>query len=186
MAVAKYNAALARGNGFSPWVTYGGRNYLADLQPSIFTGGPQTTAAITGGYVSPVGAGAQYARTDQGVDYTNPGNYLAPGAGTIYGTSGFGGGTDQAVYERLFNPITVNGRTYQDIYAAETNPLVHAGETVYAGQPLQGPGAGEIGFAGAGTSPYAPLIGGLGAGTQATQAGADYLAFIQRMLGTAA
>lgn len=143
---------------------------------------PPLTAKKSGlqSTVAPVSADAVYERTDQGVDYTQSTPYVAVGAGTIIGvTTGWtGSGTGIGLYYRLDKPIVQNGRTYRDLYVAETTPVKNfqAGDRVAAGEPLMSGGAAELGFAN-GTSPVAPLVGGKGAGTQPTQAGADFLAF---------
>jgi len=132
-------------------------------------------------YSSPVSASAQFERVDQGVDYLQSSPYRAVAAGTITHTSppgSWAGGTGEAVYEHLDQPVTVDGRTYSDVYYAEEHPLVQQGQRVRAGDPVMEGGGSELGFA-RGTSPAAPLVGGLGAGTQATQAGQDFLAFVR-------
>jgi len=80
------------------------------------------------------------------------------------------------VYYQLDHPVTVDGRTYHQAYVAETNPLVQPGDKVKAGQPIAGGGGAELGFLINGQPP--PLVGGLGAGTQPTQGGKDFLAFV--------
>lgn len=169
-AVEKYNA-----RGFEPWTTYTSGAYKQFLQGGN-AGGPQI--------VSPVGKNAQFARVDQGVDYSQNEPYVAIGSGTVYAIGhGFAGpagqkGREFAVYIRLDHPITVNGRTYREVYYAETTPLVRVGQHVRAGQPVSAGGAAEIGFA-HGAAPAAPLVGGLGAGTQSSVAGHDFLDVIQ-------
>lgn len=128
---------------------------------------------------SPISAGAQFARVDQGVDYSQPDPYVAIGPGRVYAvTGGFAGGTGQAVYYKLDKPVLVGGRAYQELYVAETSPLVKAGQRVKEGQPVASGGAAELGFA-SGTSPAAPLVGGLGSGTQPSQEGYDFLALVK-------
>jgi hypothetical protein len=51
------------------------------------------------------------------------------------------------VYEKLDSPIVVNGHSYDEIYYSETPALVRVGQRVFAGQPMIGPGAAELGFA---------------------------------------
>ena len=129
--------------------------------------------------VDPVTSGAQFERIDQGVDYSQTKDYVAVAAGTVYDVCHgcFVGGSDTAVYIKLNQPVTINGHTYQDVYYAETTPLVKQGQTVTAGEAIAAGGAAELGFA-SGDSPAAPLVGGLGAGTQPTQAGRDFYALI--------
>lgn len=127
---------------------------------------------------SPIAPNAQYERVDQGVDYTQSTPYRAVGSGVVYHVgSGFVGGTGQSVYIRLDKPIVVNGRSYREVYYAETKPLVKVGQRVKEGQPVAGPGAAELGFA-SGGGPAAPLVGGLGAGTQPSQQGQDFYTFV--------
>ena len=135
-------------------------------------------------HVSPVAPDATFARVDQGVDYSQKEPYVSPGAGRVYAIgTGFAGpkgqpGANMAVYIKLDKPILVGNRAYDQIYIAETNPLVKVGQRVRAGQAVAAGGAAEIGFA-HGASPLAPLEGGLGAGTKATGPGADFLKFVK-------
>ena len=127
--------------------------------------------------IAPVTPNAAFARVDQGVDYYQRQPYLAVGPGRVYAvTGGFSGGTGKAVYYQLDTPVTVNGRTYNQLYVAETTPLVKVGQRVKAGTPLATGGSAELGFAN-GRTPYAPLVGGLGADTRPTQPGQDFLDF---------
>lgn len=129
-------------------------------------------------HVSPVAPNAAFARVDQGVDYQQRQPYVSPGAGRVYHVGhGFHGGTGQSVYIELDKPIVVHGRSYKQIYVAETTPLVKKGDKVKAGDPVASGGAAELGFAN-GTSPAAPLIGGFGAGTKQSQEGQDFLLFV--------
>ena len=133
---------------------------------------------MAGKYTKPVSKNTQFARVDQGVDYSQSEPYVAIGSGTVYHIgSGFAGGTGKAVYIRLDHPVLVNGRVYREIYYAETTPLVKVGQHVKAGQPIQSGGGAEIGFA-HGNGPAAPLVGGLGSGTQATKQGSDFFDFV--------
>jgi hypothetical protein len=92
-------------------------------------------------------SGLQFERIDQGVDYVSSSPYQALASGTVvYIDPNFWQGTP-AVYERLDSPITVNGRTYDEIFYAETAALVHVGQRLVPGQSVIGPGAAEIGFA---------------------------------------
>jgi hypothetical protein len=129
--------------------------------------------------VRPISKNAKYARVDQGVDYEQSENYVSVGSGTVIRIAphSFAGGTGDSVYIRLDKPIKVNGRTYNEVYYAEQTPLVSLGQKVKAGQPVMKGGGAELGFADNG-HPVAPLQGGLGAGTQDTQAGHDFLAFV--------
>ena len=130
---------------------------------------------------SPITKQAKFARVDQGVDYQQTSPYMSIGDGTVIGIGhGWAGGTGIGVYVRLDKPITVNGTTYKDFYIAERNPLVKVGDKVKAGQALTDGGSAELGFAN-GTSPYAPLEGGLGAGTKPSQAGADFLTLVHSL-----
>lgn len=130
--------------------------------------------------ISPVTANAAFARVDQGVDYYQRQPYLAVGDGKVYAiTGGFAGGTGKAVYYELDTPVVVNGRSYKQLYVAETTPMVKVGQRVKEGQALSSGGSAELGFAD-GARPAAPLVGGLGAGTQATREGHDFLDFVTR------
>lgn len=92
-------------------------------------------------------SGLQFERIDQGVDYVSSRPYQALASGTVvYIDPNFWQGTP-AVYEQLDRPITVNGRTYDEVFYAETAALVHVGQRLMAGQAVIGPGAAEIGFA---------------------------------------
>jgi hypothetical protein len=129
--------------------------------------------------VSPIGKNAQYERVDQGVDWSQPEPYVAVADGKVTAISrGWHGGTGIGVYITLDHPITVNGRTYDQVYYAELRPLVRVGERVHAGQAVVAGGAGELGFA-ANNGPVAPLAGGFGAGTQSSVAGHDFLDLAQ-------
>ena len=126
-------------------------------------------------FVSPISKGATFERVDQGVDYSQSAPYVAVGDGVVSAvTGGWHGGTGLGVYITLDHPITVNGRTYDQILYAELKPLVRQGERVKAGQAVAAGGAGELGFA-HDNGPVAPLVGGLGAGTQQSVAGHDFL-----------
>ena len=124
---------------------------------------------------------ASFERVDQGVDYMAKSPVGAVGPGQIISiTKGMAGGTGDIIKERLARPVHVNGRTYDYVYYSEEKPLVRQGEAVQAGQPVMGAGGNEIGFLDSGGH-MAPLIGGLGAGTQSTQMGADFLAFLRSL-----
>ena len=122
--------------------------------------------------------GGQFARVDQGVDWQEGSPYRSVGAGVVTRVAprSFAGGTGDAVYITLDHPVTVNGRTYRQVYYAEQSPLVHLGQRVAAGQPVMRGGGAELGFA-SGNAPAAALVGGLGRGTQQTTPGQDFLAF---------
>ena len=159
-----------REQGLSAWTTYTSGAYKQFL--GLGRGAPT--------YVSPVAHDAKFARVDQGVDYQQARPYVAMGDGVVYALGrGFKGGTGQAVYIKLDHPITVNGRTYDEIYYAETTPMVKVGQHVKAGQAVASGGAAELGFA-QGASPMAPLVGGYGAGTQASVQGHDFLDVVQK------
>lgn len=104
---------------------------------------------------------------------------MAVGDGRVSAISrGWHGGTGIGVYITLDHPITVNGRTYSQVYYAELQPLVKVGQRVRAGEPVVAGGAGELGFA-SNNGPVAQLAGGFGAGTQASVAGHDFLDLAQ-------
>lgn len=134
---------------------------------------------------SPYPFGAPVGRVDQGVDYSRPykGPVYAIGDGVVYkidpvGSKAWGGGG--AIYYQLDNPVRVNGRIYSQVYTAETGRiLVSVGDRVKRGQQIAFTASGwqESGFA-KGGGPLAPVIGGLGAGTQPTQAGRDFLTLV--------
>lgn len=133
----------------------------------------------TGRLANPV-PDAQFARVDQGVDFVSHAPVHAVASGTIESVSkGMAGGTGDIIKERLDQPVTVNGHTYDEVYYSEESPLVRQGQHVSAGSPVMAPGGNELGFLQNGR--FAPLIGGLGAGTQPTQMGADFLAFLRRL-----
>lgn len=126
---------------------------------------------------------SSFERIDQGVDWSSTKPYTAIGSGTVYAvTSGFAGGTGTAVYIQLDHPIKWNGQTFSQVYYAETTPLVAQGQRVQVGEPVTGPGAAELGFAN-GTAPAAPLVGGLGAGTQPSSQGNAFYDFVQSLSG---
>lgn len=121
-----------------------------------------------------------FLRVDQGVDYDTPDVARAIRSGTVSRVSpkSFAGGTGDVVYVTLDKPVTVAGRTYTQIYYAERTPLVKPGDHVQMGDPIMQGGTNEIGFANA-NAPAGILKGGLGAGTQPTQAGQDFLTFVK-------
>lgn len=140
---------------------------------------PRNRQARSRGWVSPVGKGASFERVDQGVDWSQAEPYVAVANGRVSAiTRGWHGGTGIGVYITLDHPITVNGRTYSQVYYAELRPLVKVGQRVRAGQAVVAGGAGELGFA-SNNGPVAPLAGGFGAGTQASVAGHDFLDLAQ-------
>lgn len=127
------------------------------------------------GKVSPVGRGSQFLRVDQGVDWdARGGDVVAVGSGTVYHVSdtGPGGTFGYVIYQRLDVAVSVGGNYYDAVYYAEQPPLVTVGR-VHAGQAVMQAGTNEIGFA-CGDAPCGPLVGGLGAGTQAVQEGCDF------------
>lgn len=121
-----------------------------------------------------------FLRVDQGVDYDTPDVARAIASGTVSRVSAksFAGGTGDVVYVTLDKPVTIGGRTYTQIYYAERTPLVKAGDRIQMGDPVMQGGSNEIGFANA-NHPAGMLKGGLGAGTQPTQAGQDFLSFVK-------
>lgn len=129
--------------------------------------------------VSPIRKGATFERVDQGVDWSQAEPYVAIADGKVTAISrGWHGGTGIGVYITLDHPITVNGRTYDQVYYAELRPLVKVGQRVHAGEAVVAGGAGELGFA-HNNGPVAPLTGGFGAGTQSSVAGHDFLDLAQ-------
>lgn len=132
--------------------------------------------------VNPVDPSGKFARVDQGVDWEQNVPYKALGDGVVYAIGGFARGegvaSHTAIYIRLDHPIRVNGRVYDEVYYAESAPLVKVGDRVKAGQAVMAAGGSEIGFAN-GEIPMAPLVGGLGGGTQASMEGHDFLDLIQ-------
>jgi hypothetical protein len=132
------------------------------------------------GTQSPLSSSAIYARIDQGVDYSQSQPYTALGTGIVEDIStGWQGGTGQAVYVKLNKPVVVNGRTYYEYYVAETTPLVKKGDRVRVGQQIAKGGAAELGFL-IGGQPT-KLVGGYGSGTKPTQAGKDFWDLIQAL-----
>jgi hypothetical protein len=118
--------------------------------------------------------GLQFGRIDQGVDITSGSAFAAMASGTIVHIDpNFWRGTP-AVYERLDQPITISGRTYDEIYYSETPTLVRVGQRVFAGQPVISAGSAEIGFA-RGELPAAHSVYREG---DATQAGNDFYTYI--------
>ena len=118
--------------------------------------------------------GLQFGRIDQGVDITSATPFAAMASGTVVHIDpNFYRGTP-SVYEKLDQPITISGRTYDEIYYAETPALVHVGQRVFAGQPVIAAGSAEIGFA-RGELPAAHSTYREG---DATQAGNDFYTYI--------
>lgn len=119
-------------------------------------------------------SGLQFERIDQGVDYVSSRPYQALAAGTVvYIDPNFWQGTP-AVYEKLDTPVTVNGRTYDEIFYSETQALVHLGQRVVPGQAVIGPGAAELGFA-QGNLPAAHAVYHEG---DQTTAGHDFFSYV--------
>ncbi len=122
----------------------------------------------------PASSGLQLGRIDQGVDLTSSNPYPALASGkVVHIDPNFWRGTP-AVYEKLDYPITVGGRTYDEIYYSETAALVHAGQRLSAGQPVIAAGSAEIGFG----SGYLPAAHGLYHEGVPTQAGSDFYTYI--------
>jgi hypothetical protein len=120
------------------------------------------------------GAGLEVGRIDQGVDYTSSSPYTAVASGTVvYIDPNFWEGTP-SVYEKLDSPIVVDGRSYDEIYYAETPALVQVGQRLAPGDPVIGPGSAEIGFA-SGELPAAHSIYHEG---DQTQAGHDFYTYM--------
>lgn len=135
------------------------------------------------GLVSPVSTRSRFLRIDQGVDWDTPDNVVAVGDGRIVRVAPPGsiaGGTGQIVVEQLDQAVTINGHTYSQVYYSERTPLVKLGQRVSAGSAVMAPGSNEIGFARNGYV-AAPLVGGLGAGTQPTIEGRDFYAFVSAL-----
>ncbi len=128
---------------------------------------------------SPVNASAKIGRVDEGVDITQNTPFIAAASGVVsYIDRNFYRGTP-SVYVTLDNPITVNGRTYTQMYYAETAALVKVGDRVTAGQtPVIGPGTSEIGFA-SGNLPAAHATYHEGA---VTTAGKDFASVLANVL----
>ena len=127
---------------------------------------------------SPPPSIGKFERVDQGVDYMASQPVGAVGSGTIESISkGMAGGTGYIIKERLDKPVSVNGRTYSQVYYSEENPLVKAGQRVGLNQAVMQAGGNEFGFLNQ-NGQMAPLIGGLGAGTKPTQMGQDFLSFM--------
>ena len=119
-------------------------------------------------------SGLQLERIDQGVDYVSGHPYPAFASGTVVHIDrNFWQGTP-AVYEKLDTPIVVNGRSYDEIYYAETPALVHVGQHLFPGQSVIGPGAAEVGFA-SGDLPSAHSTYHEG---DATRAGRDFYRYM--------
>jgi len=118
--------------------------------------GSYGTSTRSSGYVNPYAQGANIAgaSVDQGLDVLQSQPYLAPGAGTIVKIDpNWYNGTPN-IYEKLDQPVTINGRTYPGVYFGETSvyPGIQVGQRVVAGQPIAGgsragSGLGEQGFA---------------------------------------
>jgi len=146
--------------------------------------GPNPGGAVVSGtsaYSSPISSGAKFERIDQGVDYQQSGSYTALGSGIVTKiATGWAGGTGQAVYIKLDNPITIGNQTYDGYYYAETTPLVRLNQKVNVGQPIASGGSAEIGFLVNGEP--TPLQGGLGASTKPTQAGNDFYSLVNQLL----
>jgi hypothetical protein len=123
----------------------------------------------------------QLGRIDQGVDMSSyvPYAALAPGR-VVYVDPNFWQGTP-AVYERLDQPITVGGRSYDEIYYSETQALVHVGQRLAAGQPVIAAGSAEIGFA----KGDLPAAHGTYHEGSPTQAGLDFRSYLTGSQGGA-
>lgn len=131
-------------------------------------------------YASPINPAASFGRIDQGVDYSQTDPFRAIGSGTIYRIDpNFYKGTP-AVYQRLDQPVRINGRTYSEVYYAETDALVTEHQRVVAGQPVIAAGSAEIGFANGGV-PFAHSVYNEG---DVTQAGQDFAALLELLAPT--
>jgi hypothetical protein len=119
-------------------------------------------------------AGLVFGRIDQGVDITSSSPFPAMAAGkVVYIDPNFWQGTP-AVYEKLDQPVTIGGNTYDEIFYSETQALVHVGQRLSPGEPVIAAGSAEIGFA-RGHLPAAHATYHEGA---ATQAGNDFYMYI--------
>lgn len=131
--------------------------------------------------------GASFQRIDQGVDYIAKKPVTALVGGTITDITPFATGegvaSHTAVIEKFDAPVTYGGRTYYGGYYAEEKPLVKKGQKVKAGQKVMAAGSDEIGFMVNKGTTFPPLIGGVGAGTQPTEAGKDYAAVVTTVGG---
>jgi len=120
-------------------------------------------------------------RTDEGVDFTSSSPYMAVAPGrVVHIDPNFYNGT-AAVYIRLDKPVSVNGRTYDGLYYAETSPMVRVGQHVTPGQDVIGPGNAEIGFArrfGKSDASWLPAAHGVYHEGDPTQAGQDFLSTV--------
>jgi hypothetical protein len=126
----------------------------------------------------PYGSSANVGRIDQGVDISQKRPFSAVAAGTIvYIDPNFYKGTP-AVYERLDQPITVNGRTYTEVYYAETAALVKVGQHVTPGELVTAGGDAEIGFA-SGNLPAGHAQHIAGGDATVTTAGKDFSTFLR-------
>jgi murein DD-endopeptidase MepM/ murein hydrolase activator NlpD len=133
------------------------------------------------GLTAPVGGGDKYERVDQGVDFMSTHPVKALAGGTVVSvTKGMAGGTGDIIKIKLDHPVSVNGRTYDQIYYSEERPLVRQGQRVTAGQAVMAAGGNELGFLDS-RGQMAPLVGGLGAGTQPTQMGSDFLHLLRQL-----
>src|SRR5579884_874041 len=131
--------------------------------------GPALLAAPAAGLSS-----VQVGRIDQGVDLTSDGPFSALASGTVVAVDpNFWQGTP-AVYEKLDAPITVGGRSYDEIYYAETEALVRVGQRLAAGEPVIAAGSAELGFARHGL----PAAHGTYREGVPTQAGRDFYAYL--------
>lgn len=120
-----------------------------------------------------VPAGSKYLRSDQGIDFLSPGPVRAIAAGVVSAiSSGWQGGSGKGVYVTFDTPVTVYGRSYSQMYSAESVPLVKVGQKVGAGDPIASPGSVEVGFW------PSPLVGGTGAGTKVNLQALDFGSFL--------
>jgi len=165
--------------------------------------GPYGTTTGSSGYVNPYASGANItgASVDQGLDVLQSQPYLAPGAGTIVKIDpNWYNGTPN-IYEKLDQPVTINGRTYPGVYFGETSvyPGIQVGQRVVAGQPIAG---GSRAGSGLGEQGFAAPVGNNGSWMQAAYgrwnenmrsttaapgkapiAGQDWLSFIRSLTG---
>lgn len=168
------------------------KKYLAPMGPNFLytlVSGASAGMAVpkagspTGGYVHPIGYGATLGRIDQGVDFMTSAPVKALGSGVIISVGGgMAGGTGTIIKQALDQPVTVNGRTYSAVYYSEQKPLVTQGQQVAAGDQVMGAGGNELGFLDANGN-MAPLVGGVGAGSQPTQMGRDFADFVRSLKG---
>jgi len=129
---------------------------------------------------------------DQGVDFFSTQTVKTMAAGRVYHISppgAFGPGTEGAVYVHLDKPVSIHGRSYQNVYYAERAPLVQEGDRVSVGQPIMAAGLNELGFASddqrhprpKGPLNVVPATASHGRYTKPTTEGYDFLDWLHRI-----